>query len=439
MPTNLAIARVGLEVPVDSIEAAEATGDELRIGGTLVPATLAELQVLRRQLVGLLETADEKIKRLLFTDDPSWDGFYYVDQASTHLAAGGLETRILKFGLALRRVRPYTRPLIESKVVGALRPNDHSVTTGARPWHAVPAASTGYSEFFSGRDVTTRTVRTNTGGTATLHIVDGGTGAGRTHYYDAAPTWRLAPADYYHGACIVRELVDGTWYSVIGRQQVFSAEGWELENGLIRARIEAGVLTIALHDGAGAWHETATDFGKWHIGHDASGWVRLDPDVTAVTIHRNSPELAAVSIELTAVADLGLGSTALYPLGVDLALRRGSPILETVIHTPAIANWGWENAEDTGNAKTDVTGGMHKTSDTTDGNRWIILSPHAVTADAASGGFGPRLWATVNTSRAAFAIGWVANGGSAATVDTPARIAAAYWAAQGEAQQVSAR
>jgi hypothetical protein len=195
-----------------------------------------------------------------------------------------------------------------------------------------------------------------------------------------------------------------------------AATSWTLHNTLVNVTPAAsgGMLNIAAWTG-GAW-QTKT----WDI---LLGGVSLGiPDT--VTVLRNEPEFVVVRL----LKSLTPGRAA-----IDLTLRRGSRTVEVYVQAPTSTTI--KVVLSSGAAGTNaVPGYVVGTSDDGAGNRYVIGSASAFTADTTNGG----ITATSVVALDAF-IGVQVGGASALPGDTAADLFSYYIAAPAETVQAVRR
>ena len=381
-------------------------GDSLSFSGQLIADTQAELTALRDQVQGLANNRDEPVVPVTWADDSTVDGFYRVLSASVKASSGAAYSSFwLDFQIDLERVPGWQAPLVEIVCRGALRVNTHSVTNGTvTSWTAAPNTAT-YVRV--GTTLTSEDALPLANGDDVRRIV--GRNADLSYFYDAEPTYHVTAADFYDGAATIT--VGGN--TVVGRQISNDPDGWVLSNGLIRCNPDGdGLLTVEVWDDtAGSW-----DAKQFDISVAASAFTAA-PDT--VTVLRNSPEVAAVRVN-----DGGVNW--------DITLRRGVRYIEFFVDLPATA--AWSVLADPAEAASSTTAGMVATSDDAAGNKYVVLSPEAVTLT------GDSLSKTSSVTKVGtFMIGMELDGTSAATRDDLASMRNRYFAAMGHSQVIAAR
>ena len=422
------LGRVGLDVVANSVDAPatwEVSGDDIRWGGVLRASSVADVKFLRGGLNGLVGNPDEPWVPFTWSEDPAlWDMMVRVNSVRVGTVPLSLTAGWFPFDVSMTRL-PGTAnaPLVESRLLGALRTNSHSIVKGSTvPWWATPTDAT--------QDLTvygiTAATRTGSGGSVKVQYTTTG-----TLLYDARPTMQLAPSDWYDMAAKVELSSDGgsTYRAIVGRQITNLPTAWRLSNDLVRVTYggSAGLLTVQHYSSAAsAWQNAKTyklTFGSTPAVIGA---------FSTLTVLRNSPE--CVSIRLATELD---SSTLPWPTNVDLTLRRGSLFVEGFVSRPADPSgagpvgYNLGIYRNTAEAATAHTSGVHATSADagTGGGKYILTTSAAKTNDLTQGGF----YLNGGGTDMPFMIGYEPS--SAAGPDTFTNQVYAYFAAVTERQQ----
>ena len=255
----------------------------------------------------------------------------------------------VEWKVSLRRHGPDTDVDLETRLSGAVRANDFSLT-GER-WHAPPVGHYGYH---SGSTLPSTMTRTTTDGVMTVYR---GVPSG------VSPRWGCAVEDYLRGR--VRVLTSGT--ERVGTSHRLAIDQWELSNGLVRVRplTSGGSLEVASFTG-GAWRPKTwwVDVG----GAQVTSW-------DSASVLRNDVE--QVIVRLMAVRS---------PVGrviLDVTLRRGSRIIEGYLQRGDSGALSVYLA--TAETLTNNTSYLVKTTDDANGNRTTLGSARSYTAHANGG------------------------------------------------------
>lgn len=424
------LGRVGLDVVANSVDAPaswEVSGDDIRFSGVLRASIASDAGFLRIQLNGLLDNPDEPWVPFTWTEDPyAWDTLVRVNSVKVGTVPLSLTTGWFPFEVSMSRL-PGTAhaPLVESRLLGALRVNSHSIAVGSTvPWWATPTDAT--NDRVAGTSSATRTG--SSGSVNVQYTTDG------TLLYNAQPTMQLAPGDWYDMAAKIELTSDGgtTYRAVTGRQIVNLPTAWRISNDLVRVTYGggAGLITVQHYSSAAsAWQNAKT----YKLTAGISGSFATIGTFRTLTILRNSPE--CVSIRITAEQ-----STTIYnPINIDLTLRRGSLYLEGVMTRRSDALTAAESAStasplgvhrNTTEAGTAHTSGVHATAADagTGGGKYILTSPTATTVDTTQGGVNSGTGITTFQ----FMVGYEPSG--AAGPDTFTNQVYAYFAAVTERQ-----
>lgn len=304
------------------------------------------------------------------------NGYYTVSSASgAVLDRRPIGIATVEWKLSLQRHGPDTDVDLESRLSGAVRQNDFSLS-GER-WSAPPIGHYGY---YTGPTLPSLMTRASTDGLITVYR---GLPAG------VSPRWGCAVGDYMRGR--VRVLTMGT--ERVGTAHPLVVDGWELSNGLVRVRpvSSGGSVEVSAFTG-GAWRPKT-----WWIdvgGTQVTAW-------DSASVLRNDVEQCIIRL-----------TVARSPVGranLDLTLRRGSRIVEGYLQRGDSGTMSVYLAS--AETCTDATSYVVRSTDDGDGNRVIAGSarnfdPHA------SGGL------TKTSSTALdFYLGVVAGGGSAVSGD----------------------
>jgi hypothetical protein len=273
-----------------------------------------------------------------------------------------------EFEVTLEPVLGSALPVVESIVTGALRQNDHAITsTGARPFHAVPGSRTSYvwgpTAIFIGSDET----RTVEGGTVQWR---NSRESGDPPLYSGTAVWSCQPEDWYEGACSIETLVDGEYLPNAGTSTL--NDTWRASNGLVRFWTTAGSDDISFQwFNAGAW-SAAVAFTLEDGNSDPITW-RIARSISI------TPERVSVAI----AGDYSASGGEDVMFGT-LSFRRGSPWVDMRF---TASNGGVPSTELVAAAPvaaTDATSHIYQTT-AVDGWRWIAATDVSFTADTANG------------------------------------------------------
>lgn len=405
------------------------SGDDVEAAGSLTASTYAKLVVLRAQVNGLADNRDEPVVAVNWAGDPSVDGFYEVLDAQVPMPARGLAALKLDYRVKLRKVGVY--PQIESRLLGALRTNSHSIVVGSTvPWWATPTDAT--MDHVSGTSTATRTG--DGGSVKVAYTTDG------TLLLDTTATWMCRASDFYDLAARIEVSPDSgtTWCAVTGRQfdaiEPASATAWRITNGLVRVTYGgAGGLFTVQHYTGGSWITAKTYRIFDTTGAAVTAAISGTPQT--VTALRNSPE--CVSIRIGWEYDAGYPA----PIYLDLTLRRGAlwvdgalVITEEFVDLlddigPRYLGIGRNTAE----AAATHTSGLHANAADAAGGKYVMSTPVAKGNDTTQGAF----WPTTNAPVFPFMIGYEPP--SAAGPDTFTNQVYAYFAATTESQRLVRR
>lgn len=421
------LGRVGLDVVANSVDAPaswEVSGDDIRFSGVLRASSVSDARFLRIQLNGLLDNPDEPWVPFTWTEDPyAWDTLVRVNSVKVGTVPLSLTTGWFPFEVSMSRL-PGTAhaPLVESRLLGALRVNSHSIAVGSTvPWWATPTDAT--MGHVSGTSTATRTG--DGGSVKVAYTTDGAL------LYNAQPTMQLAPGDWYDMAAKIELTADdGTTYrAVTGRQIVNLPTAWRISNDLVRVTYGgAGGLFTVQHYTGGSWITAKTYRIFDTTGAAVTAAISGTPQT--VTALRNSPECVSIRI--------GWEYAAGYPAPIylDLTLRRGAlwvdgALVITEEFVDLLDNIGPRYlgiGRNTAEAAATHTSGLHANAADAAGGKYVMSTPVAKGNDTTQGAF----WPTTNAPVFPFMIGYEPSG--AAGPDTFTNQVYAYFAAVTERQ-----
>jgi hypothetical protein len=406
-------------------------GDSIELSGDVWTFTLREpassvndCKAKMQQLSGLVGNKDEPVIPLTWTEDPTFDGFYYVRGVRLSPFPVYLSTGFFEVAVTLQRVGGYGRPQFESIVQSVVRTNSHGVVAPS----GLQAAW--YSSALLETDLDINT------------FPWAGEDGNVRYSLAAAPLaarsvlWATPPSEYYKNSAKIEVSYDSgtTWYAMVG-QQIPSATGvyWRISNGLARTSPLTGVgymVTESYTDGT--WKSQIsgglnTNFaittadGGFPIVADFAGTSSV-PAIPRVI--RNTPEMVTIRTRQVGVER---GAVA------DWSIRRGDHWIEVAITQPSGATthkWGL-NPVNSVPAGTAFTGGTRGTTTDANGRRWWVACTVANAAIAPYA--GPNINTAASTARFAFSADYVPG----TFTDTGVRDR--YFAARSERVRVVAR
>lgn len=353
--------RVGRFYVVEMEKATETTDGKLSVSGqeSSPPTTPAALVTfLHGQISGMQEG---HLMPVQFRDKAERDGYYALTNASSDLTDYQGEVIIADWQMELQRFGSATEIDIQSRLTGAVRQNDFSLT-GTR-WHA-PAI--GHKAYHTGTTLPSGSVsRTTDEGAITVYL---GVPA------DVHPKWGCDVDDFYGGRVRITDTLEvSTENEVEGVNRRMSQTGWSMSNGLIKVNgdSDAGIIDVQYYDGS-AWVAN-----PWRLQRN---FVNL-PVWDTATILRNDFEECIIRLTSTTS---GGGRTS-----VDLKLKRGARLVEGYMQTSTSTSLKVQ--PDNTTASTSGTGYQVATSGT---HRPACGSAHTFSVDNTNGG----IWATSTTT-----------------------------------------
>ena len=338
---------------VEKETAKEGTDGKLSLEGqeSAPPTTVAMVTWLHGQISGLQEG---RLVPVTFRDKAERDGYYAVTSASSDLTDYQGEVASASWTLELQRQGSDTEVDIQSRLTGAVRTNNFSLT--GTKWHA---PSIGHYAYYTGTTTPSNFDRVGEDGTIRIYT---------SIPANTSPKWGCPTESYMNGAVrLTTTQYVSTENQVEGINREVGPTGWTLSNGLINVtpHASAGRLTIGTY--ASGSYRTV----DWNIlagGANLLAW-------QSVSILRNDPE--QVVIRLTSNRSAGAGGRDT----LDLTLRRGAQFVEGYLQTSTSANLGIATA----NATTAASGANGTVAATATSNS---IRPICGSA---------RTWTTTNT------------------------------------------
>lgn len=329
-----------------------------------------------------------------WTDKPERNGYYTVKSASSTYTEYRTDMVTADWKVSLDRVGSDSETDLQSRLTGAVRLNDFSLT-GER-WHAPPIGHYGY---YTGATNPTTMTRTGADGTMTVY---------RGVPANISPRWGCAPTSYLTGRVRVTTTASQEVYGV---DVPLAAAGWSLSNGLVNVTPSASASFDVQAYTSGAYHSKLWNVSAAGSGSSITTW-------DGATLLRNDPEMCIVRL----VKGLSPGRATL-----DLTLRRGSRTVEGYLQTGTSATLAAYRSTLETNTSFAASGYVTATGDDSDGNRFAVGSARTFTAHT-NGGV-----TKASTTAMDFWIGVVAGGGSAVSGDAATDLRNQYTACMPEA------
>lgn len=328
-----------------------------------------------------------------FTDKPERNGYYTVKSAASTYTEHLNERVTADWKVSLDRVGSDSETDLQSRLTGAVRLNDFSLT-GER-WHAPPIGHYGY---YTGSSNATTMTRTGADGAMTVY---------RSVPASVSPRWGCAPTSYLTGRV---KLTTTSSQEVYGVDVPLAATGWSLSNGLVNVTPgSSGTLDVQAYTGS-AYHSK-----EWNVSVAGSGSSITSWD--GATLLRNDPEMAILRL----IKGQNPGRATL-----DLTLRRGSRFVEGYLQIGTSATLAAYRQTLETNTSFAASGYVTATGNDADGNRFAVGSARSFTAHTNGG---------VIKSSATFLDFWIgvaAGGGSAVSGDAATDLRNQYTACMPE-------
>lgn len=400
---QLTIGRVGLDTILDdpsSWQEVRAFDDRsLIIRGFIRSGSYAQTDYLRREL---LEQQGQLVA-CTYTADTHFDGYYILSSTKLETIPVSYRGRgIFPYEIELFRVGSVSRAELQSLVTGVDLENDHTIT--GDPFHSPPVGHLAYN---AGSGTPVEITRTGEDGAMAVYLTVDPT---------VDPTWACEPSVYYQGAGEIT--VDGRLRA--GIEVPNSPSYWEMNNSLVKVRATPyqgtsdGRFEIAWHNGT-SW----SSYIKWKILFTGTTAI---PQWHFLSVLHNKPEYVSVRL----IRDAATVPASAHRHILDLTLRRGSRFVSG-LYTYTGGTGTHKIMRETTEAATAGTGFIKATA-LTDGNRWMLGSPKAFTADTTNGG----ITATAAAYSLPFVIGSAISDAADASGDGPADLMDQYigWVAE---------
>ena len=328
-----------------------------------------------------------------FTDKSERNGYYTVKSAGSAYTEYLNDMITATWKVSLERVGSDAETDLQSRLTGAVRLNDFSLT-GER-WHAPPI---GHYAYYTGSTNATTMTRTGADGAMTVY---------RSVPANVSPRWGCNPTAYLVGR--VKAITTGS-QEVYGVDVPLAATGWALSNGLVNVTTSASAtLDVQAYTG-GAWHSKLWNVSVAGSASSITSW-------DGATLLRNDPEMAIMRL----TKGLNPGRATL-----DLTLRRGSRFVEGYLQTGTSATLAaYRSALET-NTSFAASGYVTATGNDADSNRFAVGSARSFTAHTNGG--------VIKSAATAmdFWIGVAAGGGSAVSGDAATDLRNQYTACMPE-------
>lgn len=418
---SLTIGRVGADITLSETSGWQERSDgTVEMRGWMSNATVAQVEHLRDQFLGLTQSTDEPIVYVSVGHDDSRNGWYEVLDTDVEHVLGATETRgDRQWRCRVRRTPWWDQPRLELFRAGGVVTNVHSITTSTHTgFIGIPTSAEAVD---SGTDTGTLTRATRVAETGSMAFITG-SGTGAT-LYDTVVSYDLAGSDAYDGAATVEvDLGSSTYRPAVGRAvRREHKTGWRLNNGLIRAKWNTTNhgIDMDIYTG-GAWETMPETF----IPTDDNVHTAIGEDPISWAVLRNDPAMVAIRL----VFDYEAGTSRIL---LDLAVRRGDRNLIGVLKSRTSAKYGLKLS--TGQLGTALTGGIERNGDDANGNTFTIALPKTTTDDLTS----CEVYLTTASQVFPFGLGCVLGGSTASGQNTGQNTVYQYYAQPIETMAVS--
>lgn len=312
---------------------------------------LTRAQVIARH-DGINSLIAGQVIAVTFTDKPERNGYYMVKSSGATYSEHVGERVTTDWKVSLDRVGSEAETDLQSRLTGAVRLNDFSLT-GER-WHAPPIGHYGY---YTGATNPTTMTRTGADGAMTVY---------RGVPANTSPRWGCPPTSYLTGR--VKATTTGA-QEVYGVDVPLASAGWALSNGFVNiAPGASGTLNVQTYSD-GAYHSK-----EWNVS--VAGSASSITSWDGATLLRNDPEMVILRL----IKGLSPGRATL-----DLTLRRGSRFVEGYLQTGTSATLAVYRSSLETNTSFAASGYVTATGDDSDGNAFVIGSARSFTAHTNGG------------------------------------------------------
>lgn len=370
------------------------------------------LAAVRDQFAGLSDP-DEPVVPVAIDADSSVNGYYRL--VSAQVDDGHTKVGWWPYTVDLEPIVTRQAPVIESRIIGAVRPNYGGWVAGnLAPYHGLPV---GTSIYDADLPFSTRVDRPIAGGSTVPVVL-------HSALLNAQARWLADPGQYYAGAAAIETSpnADGVWLPTIGTE-VRKGVPWRITNGIIKVSaptapyVGGGFDFSAWHSALGAWSTPKT----WQIMIGAG--VASLTDIKSVTVVRNTAAVCTVRIGFSSY-----GGITGFALSMDLTVRRGGRLVEVTLVGPA-QQWGLQrNPSDPSSSNNGPNGqlsGIIATSYDSENRRWVAWTPNVVLASNVG-----RIYSSLSLSRVFFGVG---------IAEVTDGLSGEYFAAQNETVRIVGR
>lgn len=337
------------------------SGDTITWSGTF-SGTADQVDVLRMQVVNLAGNPDEEFVPVLWSGDPSIDGYYRVLDSDVS-SLGPVGNGSTRWSITVERLANTANPRMEIAYMRAPRANDHSITPGSFGTIAALPTDTDTSDvdltFAVGNVIATRTC---VGGSVNL-FRDTISAAAR-----GAVLFSTEPDSYDIGGCLIEQKIGSDWYPVNGRQPVGRLLEWRISNGIIRLGTNANVAQLTFERWNGATWNTVDLTGTRLAGFGSTRH--------AMTIIRNDVDAVVVRCD-----SAGTSSAPGYRM---FTIRRGCLHADIVMAHPGQLTFGFATTT-ASTALSPSTLGLRSTATQANGDAWFLACTETCSSNLTTG------------------------------------------------------
>lgn len=359
-------------------------GDEVSFEFNLGASSVAEYQAITQQLRGMANNADETVFPFTWSEDPTLDGYYKNVQVDVEPSPVALTT-----GTAIAKVRMErveggaARPRLEVTTTSVVRTNSHSIVA---PSPLLLFAPGGTIDFDPSEYTVTAFGTLDVAAPEDLTAYEASSTLGSKSYRLGVPA-----GSHYSAAATIEADYGGTFYPLVGQHAPadFNEANWRIGNGIVRLSPSWSASDKTYKLLVESWNGTAwagTEFlavdgvaaGVYPLfGSSLSGPLTY----AAARIVRNSPETCIIRFDFSTLVTF-------------VTVSRGVPFV--VVHVTTVGqntNMGWNVTAPGAPAATTFTGGARASANDSNGRRWLISCPSAL-----SGGTAPYVTSATTSS-----------------------------------------
>jgi hypothetical protein len=377
------------------------SGDDLSFTADAESTTLAQYQAVCQQMRGMIANRDENAFPIVWSEDPALDGFYTDFAVEIEPSTMALVNGFGRVRVRCRRVGASATPRIEVVGQSFVRTNSHALTPTSAVLNCIPTGISGVTVESDIGAVFAATAAATSSASET-GVMTMFTANAQATVKSGRYSLNTTPADRYDGSAVIELSFDNgsTHVRLVGTQLAPQLLG----NTYYRWRVGNGFFRIGPNvSGSSGFRMSTYNGGSWEdtdivIIDGIAGDLAMQDGVPSIVI--NSPNKCVLSVsygEITMMVTVVRG------------LR-----LAFVSFASAGTTYKWGARSSAAEAGTAITGGLRRTSNDANGNRWVFCVPVAATSDTVNG----LHYQTTATTSGVIGVGVEHNGSAATGTDT---------------------